>query len=79
MKIKAKKGFCGALCMAAGEIREYNNETVLADLLRAGYVEEVREKEEHLPESMGKNESSPEMLKTRRKVKTGESKRNTGG
>ena len=39
MVIKAKIGFCGVLCMAKGEIREYDNKVVLADLLRAGYIE----------------------------------------
>lgn len=41
MKIKAKVSFCGVLSMGKGEIREYGNETVLSDLLRAGYIEEV--------------------------------------
>ena len=43
MKIKAKTNFCGALTMAKGETRECSDETVLTDLLRAGYVEEVKE------------------------------------
>ena len=43
MKIKAKISFCGALSMGKGEVREYSDEAVLSDLLRAGYVEEVEE------------------------------------
>lgn len=43
MKIKALTSFCGSLCMAKGEIRECSDKTVLADLLDAGYVEEVVE------------------------------------
>lgn len=42
MKIKALTSFSGALTMTAGEIREYGNEEILNDLLRAGYIEEVR-------------------------------------
>lgn len=43
MKIKAKTSFCGTLTMAKGEVREYSNEAVLADLLKAGHIEEVRD------------------------------------
>jgi hypothetical protein len=43
MKIKALTSFCGAISMTEGDIRECSNETALADLLRAGYVQEVLE------------------------------------
>lgn len=43
MKIKAKTSFCGILSMAKGEVRECSNQAVLTDLLKAGYVEEVKE------------------------------------
>lgn len=43
MKIKAKTSFCGVLTMTKGETRECSNETVLRDLLKAGYIEEVKE------------------------------------
>ena len=43
MFIKAICSFSGALTMCQGETREYNNQAVLDDLLRAGYVEEVIE------------------------------------
>lgn len=43
MKIEALKSFCGVLSMAKGEVREYSNETVLADLTASGYVIEVTE------------------------------------
>ena len=39
MKIKAKVSFCGAFSMAAGETRVCNDQALVADLLRAGYVE----------------------------------------
>lgn len=41
MKIKALVPFSGVLTMAPGEVREYSDKEVLADLLRAGYIEEV--------------------------------------
>ena len=41
MKIKAKTSFCGALTMSKGETREYSDQAVLADLLKARYIEEV--------------------------------------
>lgn len=43
MKIKAKVSFCGVLSMGAGEIRECTDKEILTDLLRAGYVEEVKD------------------------------------
>lgn len=46
MKIEALKGFCGILSMAKGEVREYSDQAVLSDLLKAGYVKEIRHEEE---------------------------------
>ena len=43
MKIKAKVSFCGVLSMGVGEVRECTDKELLADLLRAGYVEEVKD------------------------------------
>lgn len=43
MKIEALTSFCGVLSMAKGEVREYSNESVLADLISSGYVQEVTE------------------------------------
>lgn len=42
MKIRAKVSFCGAFSMSPGEIRECSDASLLRDLLRAGYVEEVK-------------------------------------
>lgn len=42
MKIEALTSFCGVLSMAKGEVREYNEDGVLMDLLSSGYVKEVR-------------------------------------
>lgn len=42
MKIKALTSFSGVLSMRKGEVREYDNEVVLSDLLRAKYIEEIK-------------------------------------
>ena len=57
MKIKALVPFSGVLTMAPGEIREYNNKEVIADLLRAGYIEEVAAS---LKKSSKKSKAEPE-------------------
>lgn len=41
MKIRALCSFSGRITMAKGDVRECNNEYVVNDLLRAGYVEVV--------------------------------------
>lgn len=61
MRIEALKSFCGVLSMAKGEVREYDDETVLTDLLASGYVREVMEDAGHKKatpkRSVKKNES----------------------
>ena len=44
MRIRALCSFSGSIAMCKGQVRECSNEAVLLDLLRAGYVEEVKEK-----------------------------------
>lgn len=39
---KALKSFSGAISMREGETREIKDAGLVADLLRAGYVEEVK-------------------------------------
>ena len=41
MKIRAVENFSGLISMRKGEERELEDELLLSDLLRAGYVEEV--------------------------------------
>ena len=41
---KALKSFSGVISMYEGETREIDNAEVVADLLRAGYIEEVKPK-----------------------------------
>ena len=42
MKVKAKVSFAGVFSMISGEIKECSDKAILQDLLRAGYVEEVK-------------------------------------
>ena len=56
MKIKALKSFCGTLTMAQGDVREYSDETVLSDLLKAGYIEEVPAEQTSRRKAVKKNE-----------------------
>lgn len=54
MKVRAKVGFGGpAVSMSVGQVGEITDKVVLADLLKAGYVEEVKEaaKEPEKPKS----------------------------
>lgn len=41
---KALKSFSGAISMHEGETREIDNAELVADLLQAGYIEEVKPK-----------------------------------
>lgn len=41
---RALKSFSGAISMHEGETREIDNAELVADLLKAGYIEEVKQK-----------------------------------
>ena len=41
---KALKSFSGVISMYEGETREIDNAELVADLLKAGYIEEVKPK-----------------------------------
>lgn len=41
---KALKSFSGVISMHEGETREIDNAELVADLLKAGYIEEVKPK-----------------------------------
>lgn len=41
MKVRAIENFSGLISMSKGEERELDNELLLADLLKAGYIEEI--------------------------------------
>lgn len=40
---KAIIGFSGKFSMRKGEVKEINNKEIIKDLLKAGYIEEVKE------------------------------------
>ena len=42
MKVVAVKSFSGAVAMRKGETRELTDEAVVRDLIRAGYIAEVK-------------------------------------
>lgn len=44
MKVKALTSFVGAVCMAAGEIRDIEDTALLKDLKRAGYIKNAEKK-----------------------------------
>ena len=39
---KALKSFCGIVTMRRGETRELTDKTVINDLIKAGYIEEMQ-------------------------------------
>lgn len=43
MKVKAKVSFAGTFSMVSGEVKECRDKSTLKDLLKAGYIEEVKE------------------------------------
>ena len=42
MKVKATVSICGKICMAKGEIRDITDKEICKDLIRCGYVKEVK-------------------------------------
>jgi hypothetical protein len=44
MKVKARISFSGLVSMGKGEEKEITDKLILDDLLRAGYVEDVKSK-----------------------------------
>ena len=44
MKVKALVNFSGIVSMSKGEEKDIENKFVLEDLIRAGYIEEVKKK-----------------------------------
>lgn len=57
MMYKAIESFSGLITMAAGEMREIEDAYIAADLLKAGYIEEVKEAKDER-NSKGKRSSS---------------------
>ena len=44
MMYKATVSFCGKISMRMGEVRDISDPSIVKDLLRAGYIEEIKEK-----------------------------------
>lgn len=38
MKVEAVESFCGAISMYGGEVRDIASETLVKDLMQAGYI-----------------------------------------
>lgn len=57
MKIRALTSFSGMLCMAKGEVIEYDNKSVLDDLISAGYIECLEEEKKAPKRSVKKGEN----------------------
>lgn len=51
MEYRALVSFSGIISMAMGEIREIDDEPIAKDLLRAGYIEELKEMATKVAES----------------------------
>lgn len=44
MKVEAVESFCGAISMYGGEVKDIASETLVKDLMKAGYVIPCKEK-----------------------------------
>ena len=57
MKVKALRSFSGAVCMSRGQVMDIQDEYVLNDLLKAGYVEALEEAD---TQASAENDAEPE-------------------
>jgi hypothetical protein len=57
MIVKAKNSFCGVVSMTMGEIRDISDKSIVTDLLKAGYVEEIKEEKKTVKKAVEKGES----------------------
>lgn len=67
---KALISFSGIVSMACGDVKDIKNKAVAEDLLRAGYIEEVKPevKQEVAPEAEPQTEEAkPKPKKTKKK------------
>jgi hypothetical protein len=82
MKVRALTNFAGVLTMQRGEEKEYDNEDVLSDLLRAGYIERVESThafEKHVVSSPTESTGVLRQKQTEKDVKPDAGKRNRAG
>ncbi len=57
MIVKAKNSFCGVVSMTMGEVRDISDKSIVTDLLKAGYVEEIKEEKKTVKKAVEKGES----------------------
>lgn len=65
---KALVSFSGAISMRKGEVKSITDKTIIADLLRAGYIEEaksVKVKTAEKPEPKKETAEKPKTAKTK--------------
>ena len=58
MKVKALISFAGVVSMGENEIAEISNDEVAKDLIKAGYVEPITDKEEKAVKSVESKRSN---------------------
>ena len=56
MEYKAKVSFSGAISMAAGEVKPITDADVAKDLLKAGYIEEIKPADKGAKASINKTD-----------------------
>ncbi len=78
MKIRALESFSGAISMRKGEIRECDNKVTLKDLLKAGYIEEVKEKKSKENELTEENEGLKKQVEELKETLNNTKKENEG-
>lgn len=78
MKVKALTGFAGAVCMAAGEVRNITDEVLVKDLIGAGYVETVETEQKESTISNSDDETDAELPEKEEKSGSKPAKRSTG-
>lgn len=79
MLCKALISFSGKVSMTMDEVREISDQSIVKDLLRAGYIEEVKSEKKVEPKPEPKVEPKPEPekkaeTKTKRKKKASSKK-----
>ena len=71
MAYKALKSFSGLVSMRGGEVRETLDADIAKDLLRAGYIEEVKPAEKAKPKDEIEQPISEKAKPTKGKTKRG--------
>ena len=57
MAYRALKSFSGVISMVKGEVREIKDEAIAKDLVRAGYVADMQEKQKTAKSSKAKSDN----------------------